>query len=132
MTCQGRNGAPRSPQLSMSIGSVLGNKRIQSELRKDGQAEPRWSYSKELVPPCYHRERSTMNSMRPSQSSKDQEMDLLRAQVLASQRKARHHEGNRDHRETSPNEGDSHKRENTLGCPQQHQERLVSPPRRYW
>ena len=138
MTNWGWNGAPRSPQLSLSLGLVLGNRMVQLEWRRHGQTEPQQSHSRELVPPSQYRETSAMNSMRPSQSSKNREMDRLRVQMLALQQGVRHHKGNRDHWEISPDGGDSCRGENTLRYPQLHQEsrphryrqRSISPPHR--
>ncbi|KAK7834186.1 hypothetical protein CFP56_024880 [Quercus suber] len=91
-----------------------------SKWRRHGQTEPQQSHSRELVPPSHYRETSAMNSVRPSQSSRNREMDHLRAQMLPLQRGARHHKGNRDHWEIMPDGGDSCRGENTLRYPWLH------------
>jgi len=71
MKIQRRNRAPKPSRPSMSVKPISGNKRLQYGLKRKGQEEPPWSYSRVLVPPLYQRERLVTNFAGPSQSSKD-------------------------------------------------------------
>ena len=89
MTIQRMNKAPEPSRPSMSVEPISGNKTLQYGLRREGQEEPPWSYSRVLVPPSCQRETLVTNFTGPSQSSKDREIDWLMVQVLALQRDAR-------------------------------------------
>ena len=127
----GRNGAPRSPQPSMSVGLVYGNRRMQSGVRRNNRDVSRRSLGKELVPSSQQREGLATNSAKPSQSSSFWEINRLRAQLLALQRDVRCRDGNKDWQLISLGGGESCGGENTLGHLWKYQERLSSPPSKY-
>ena len=89
MTIQRMNKAPEPSRPSMPVEPISRNKTLQYGLRREGQEEPPWSYSRVLVPPSCQRERSVTNFAGPSQSSRDREIDWLMVQMLALQWDAR-------------------------------------------
>ena len=131
MVNEGTNGALRSPQPSMFVRLVYGNRRMQLGIRRNNQDVSKRSLSRGLVPPSQQREGSAINSVGPSQSSRVREINYLRAQLLAVQQDARCCDGNRDWQLISLGGGESCGGENTLGHLWKYQERLSSPPSKY-